>query len=267
MSLFTVPIATGGSFECTSPADRVYLLSFNSPPDNRQTTAFIDAFSLALDIIEEKLPIGVLMTTSKIPKFYSNGLDLEHAMTTEGFWAKTYWPFWKRLLTFPMPTVALLNGHAYAGGLFVALLHDYRIQNPSKGYLCLNEVHFGAWLPAPMASIVKHKVGNPATVRDLITAGRRFDSTEALAAGIIDATGGIDEALTFIEKRSLVKLGQTHVYASLKEEVYNETVRVLESHDENEKVRLDRLTEREGMDAERGRRVGAWEKSQGGSKL
>ncbi|KMU74982.1 enoyl-CoA hydratase/isomerase [Coccidioides immitis RMSCC 3703] len=241
MSLFTIPIAMGGSFECTSPADRVYLLSFDSPPDNRQTTAFIDAFSLALDIIEEKYPIGVVVTTSKIPKFYSNG--------------------------YPMPTVALINGHAYAGGLFVSLLHDYRFQNPTRGYLCLNEVHFGAWLPAPMASIVKQKVANPAAVRDLITAGRRFDAKEALSAGIIDATGGIEVALKFIEDRSLVKLGQTKVYASLKEEIYKETLKTLESHEENEKERLGRLQERDDMEKVRSARVGAWEKTHGGSKL
>ncbi|EER27917.1 3,2-trans-enoyl-CoA isomerase, mitochondrial precursor, putative [Coccidioides posadasii C735 delta SOWgp] len=267
MSLFTIPIAMGGSFECTSPADRVYLLSFDSPPDNRQTTAFIDAFSLALDIIEEKYPIGVVVTTSKIPKFYSNGLDLEHAMGTEDFFAKVYWPFWKKLLTYPMPTVALINGHAYAGGLFVSLLHDYRFQNPTRGYLCLNEVHFGAWLPAPMASIVKQKVANPAAVRDLITAGRRFDAKEALSAGIIDATGGIEVALKFIEDRSLVKLGQTKVYASLKEEIYKETLKTLESYEENEKERLGRLQERDDMEKVRSARVGAWEKTHGGSKL
>lgn len=99
MSLFTVPVSTGGAFDCTSPAKNVYLLSFNSPPDNRQTTAFINAFSLALDILEESYPKGVLVTTSNIAKFYSNGLDLEHAMGTEGFFANIYWPFWKKLLT------------------------------------------------------------------------------------------------------------------------------------------------------------------------
>ncbi|KAI1915605.1 hypothetical protein LOZ53_001402 [Ophidiomyces ophidiicola] len=267
MSLFTVPISTGGSFECTSPAERVYLLTFNSPPDNRQTTAFLDAFSLALDIVETKLAPGVLITTSKISKFYSNGLDLEHTMGTEGFFPNVYWRFWKRLLTFPWPTIALINGHAYAGGLFVALLHDYRIQSPTKGYLCLNEVHFGAWLPAPMASIVKYKVGRPATVRDLITEGRRFDSKEALSAGIIDATGGLEEALKLIKDRSLIKLSQTGSYAMLKEEVYNETLKVLESHEENEKIRVDRIQEREDSEPGRIERVGAWEKRQGGSKL
>lgn len=34
-----------------------------------------------------------------------------------------------------MPTVALLNGHTFAGGLILAMHHDYRIQNPTKGFL------------------------------------------------------------------------------------------------------------------------------------
>lgn len=100
MSLFSVPIATGGSFECTSPAEKVYLLTFISPPDNRLTTAFLEAFSLALDIIEERYPKGVVVTTSGIPKFYSNGLDLQHATETEGFWDNILHPLWRRLLTY-----------------------------------------------------------------------------------------------------------------------------------------------------------------------
>lgn len=100
MSLFSVPIATGGSFECSSPAEKVYLLTFNSSPDNRLTTPFLEAFGLALDILEQRFPKGVVVTTSGIPKFYSNGLDLQHAVETEGYWDKALFPFWRRLLTY-----------------------------------------------------------------------------------------------------------------------------------------------------------------------
>lgn len=100
MALFTLPISTGGSFECTSPADKVYLLTFESLPDNRLTTEFNATFHLALDIIEERYPRGVVVTTSGIPKFYSNGLDLQHAVETKGFWSDSLWKLWRRLLTY-----------------------------------------------------------------------------------------------------------------------------------------------------------------------
>ena len=50
---------------------------------------------------------------------------------------------------YPMPTIALINGHAFAGGLMLAMFHDYRVMNPHRGYLCLNELDFGAPLRPP----------------------------------------------------------------------------------------------------------------------
>jgi hypothetical protein len=72
-----------------------------------------------------------------------------------------------------MPTVALLNGHTFAGGLMVAMMHDYRIMNPHRGYLCLNELELGMGLRPPMCSIFREKVG-AATFRRMILEAVRF---------------------------------------------------------------------------------------------
>lgn len=86
-TLFTVPVEAcdkhpGGSITVTEPAPQVYLLTIASPPDNRQTSAFCRALLHALDLVEHSgLPAGCVVTTSAIPKFYSNGLDLEHAVS------------------------------------------------------------------------------------------------------------------------------------------------------------------------------------------
>lgn len=149
-TLFTVPIVTSpssdkgrGTIICTSTVPKVYVLTFTAPPDNRLVSSVCQAFLLALDIIEFSYPPGVVVTTSGIPKFYSNGLDLDHAGKTKGFWTESLYKLFARLLTFPMPTVALMNGHAFAGGLMLAMYHDYRVFNPSRGFLCLNELDFG----------------------------------------------------------------------------------------------------------------------------
>jgi enoyl-CoA hydratase/carnithine racemase len=103
--LFTIPILPcdppkhpGGSIVCTEPRSGVYLLTFTSPPDNRMTTPFCRAVLAALDVIEFGYRPGVVVTTSGIAKFYSNGLDLEHAVATDGYWALLY-EVWRRLLT------------------------------------------------------------------------------------------------------------------------------------------------------------------------
>lgn len=101
--LFTIPIAqTSGSIVCTNAgaaSDNIYLLTFASPKDNRLTPSFIDALLLALDIIEHRFPRGVVITTSGIEKFYSNGLDLQLALSTEGFWEKWLWKLFRRFIT------------------------------------------------------------------------------------------------------------------------------------------------------------------------
>lgn len=85
-TLFTVPVEAcdkhpGGSITVTEPAPQVYLLTIASPPDNRQTSALCKALLRALDLVEHSgLQPGCVVTTSAISKFYSNGLDLEHAV-------------------------------------------------------------------------------------------------------------------------------------------------------------------------------------------
>lgn len=32
-----------------------------------------------------------------------------------------------RILTFPIPTVCAINGHAFGAGFYMALCHDYRV--------------------------------------------------------------------------------------------------------------------------------------------
>ncbi|KAF4987636.1 hypothetical protein F66182_16741 [Fusarium sp. NRRL 66182] len=104
--LFSVPIpSTNGSFTCTIPSDAqensaIYLLTFTSPADNRLTPEFLDTFRLALDILEHNYPKGVLITTSGIQKFYSNGLELESALSSPGFFERHLNTLFRRLLTY-----------------------------------------------------------------------------------------------------------------------------------------------------------------------
>ncbi|KAH7347228.1 enoyl-CoA hydratase/isomerase [Plectosphaerella cucumerina] len=248
--LFTVPIPKsgahpGGSIVCTSPAASVYLLTFTSPPDNRLTAAFCAAMIAALDVIEFSYPRGVVITTSAISKFYSNGLDLQVAMETPGFFPNSLYAMFKRFITYPMPTIALIPGHAFAGGFMTAMHHDYRVQNPDRGFLCMNEVEFGAPLKAPMSAIFRAKT-TPNVYRDIVLEGKRYSGPAALEAGLVDALGGLDEALRLIEERKLVTKGQSGVYGVLKMEMYREAEALLtkENH-ESEEARWEGREQRE----------------------
>ncbi|KAG4032774.1 hypothetical protein MFRU_006g02380 [Monilinia fructicola] len=268
--LFTLPIPVSsplqsqpGSLTCTVPSPshpNLYLLTFSSPPDNRLTTTFCQTFLQALDILECSHPIGAICITSGIPKFFSNGLDLDHATTTAGFWAESLYALWKRLLTYPMPTISLLPGHAFAGGLMTAMYTDYRIFNPSRGFLCLNELDFGAPLKPPMSSIFRQKLPSPSTYRSLVLEAKRFNGEAALKEGLVDALGGWEDVLKLVDERKLLEKGKSGVYGVLKAEMWRESLGYLEGHTENEE--RDRLNiDREEKRKEQAKNTAAeWER-------
>ncbi|KAJ5581154.1 hypothetical protein N7450_007455 [Penicillium hetheringtonii] len=265
-ALFTVPIAsTGGSIVCTNPTaegkekQNVYLLTFISPKDNRLTPSFIDAMILALDIIEHRYPKGVVITTSGITKFYSNGLDLRVDLPRNLSIRLT------RYLSFPMPTVCLLNGHAFAGGFMLAMYHDYRVQNPEKGFLCINELEFGVPLQTPMMSIFREKLV-PTTFRNVVLEARRFGGKDSLQAGIVDALGGLDETLALIRDRKILNKADTGIYGVMKEEMYSRVLNGIDDHVGNLEWRK-RVEEKKGQLQEKSlRAVEEWEKK-GKAKL
>ena len=52
-----------------------------------------------------------------------------------------------RMLTFPVPTIAVLKGHVYAGGLILALCSDFRVMKADSGKICLSELAVGLAVP------------------------------------------------------------------------------------------------------------------------
>lgn len=128
-----------------------------------------------------------------------------------------------------MPTVALLNGHAFAGGLMLAAAQDYRLAPSPRGFLCLNELLFGAPLKPAMSALFRHKVP-PATYRSLVLEARRFPGDEAVAAGLADAVAtGLGDALAFVRERDLASKSRTGVYGVLKAEMHSGLLEFLKS--------------------------------------
>lgn len=147
-----------------------------------------------------------------------------------------------------MPTVALLNGHTFAGGLMTAMAHDYRLAPSPRGFLCLNELLFGAPLKPAMAAMFRYKTP-PATFRDLVLEARRFGGQAAVEAGLADAVapGGLDDALAFVKQRELVGKGKTGVYGTLKAEMYKDLIAFLRGASrDREEERWVKAVEEEG---------------------
>lgn len=158
-----------------------------------------------------------------------------------------------------MPTLAVLPGHAFAAGFMTAMMHDYRIMNPHRGYLCLNELDFGAHLQPPMASIFRQKVPSPNTFRTIVLESKRIGALEGVKEGLLDSVGGVEEAITLIQEMRLLDRAKSGVYGRLKQEMWGETVSLLEDYKDTEQKEL-RNRERQGTRREQEiLRIEQWE--------
>lgn len=145
-----------------------------------------------------------------------------------------------------------------------AMMHDYRIMNPHKGFVCMNELDFGAPLMPAMATVFRVKLPSMSTFRNMVLESRRFPALEALKEGIIDGVGGAEETLAFITEMQLVQKAQSRSYGLIKEEMYREVVHDLEETvDTFKKTEAAKTLERSRNSLGVRKRVDDWERMTG----
>jgi enoyl-CoA hydratase/carnithine racemase len=209
----------------------VFVLRMQSG-ENRFNPHFVAAWNAALDEVEASHGDAALVTTGGEEKFFSNGLDLEWLTGPGAAEAGRFLPTFIRLLgrifAFPVPTVAAVNGHAFAGGGMLALAHDFRVMRTDRGYFCLNEIDLRMPLAPGMAALVVSRLQG-AVLRDVVLAGRRYGGPEAAAAGIVDEAVPQAEVLGRAIERATVLAGKDrHSYATLKRNLHGPTIAILE---------------------------------------
>ena len=151
-----------------------------------------------LDAVESNCGQGAALVLTGTDKFFCNGLNLETvmALTPEAMqlFGQRMAEIHSRFLVLPCPTVAAVNGHAFAGGAFLALSCDYRLMREDRGWFSVSEVDVGVPVPAPMMGILQGKL--PAnTARDALLTGKRYTADEAIAAGIADGKAAAESLL------------------------------------------------------------------------
>ncbi len=114
----------------------------------------------------------------------------------------------------PLPVIAAINGHAFGGGLVIALACDVRVAARGDYRLALNEVAAGVPFPPGPLAVVRGDL-DPSVVRDLCLTGRAVEPAEALSMRVIDELVEPDELLGRASERAC-ELAAFPAYAVVK---------------------------------------------------
>lgn len=210
----------------------VFILTMRSG-ENRFNRTFIDAMNDALDTVEKSEGPAALVTIGAEDKYYSNGLDLDwmmgDGMAQAPEFIKSALKFLGRVMAFPVPTAAAMNGHSFAAGALLALAHDFRVMRADRGFFCLPEVDINIPFAPGMTALIKSRL-TPTVFRDVILTGVRIGGVQAKELGIVDEAVPADDVLARAIACVAPLAGKNrYTFQALKRGMYAEAVALLEA--------------------------------------
>ena len=109
-----------------------------------------------------------------------NGMTVETWQRQHEIFEEAYWT----LMELPVPVIAAVNGHAYAGGLEMALACDFAYTVPGARF-ALTEVTIGIMPGAGGTQNLPRAVGER-RAKEIILTGRPFSAAQALEWGVVN---------------------------------------------------------------------------------
>lgn len=176
---------------------------------NRLHPRLLDALNAALDEIQASDGAAALVLTGT-GKFFSNGLDLDYMSSNpadaENTLARVHALF-GRVLGLEVPTVAAINGHAFAAGAMLALAFDQAVMREDRGFFCLPEADLGLPFTPGMNALITARLSPPVAHQAMVT-GHRYGGPDALAAGIVSEVAPEAEVLERAVNRAEAQAGK-----------------------------------------------------------
>jgi len=177
-------------------SDDVFVLNLGDT-ENRFHPDWLAEVDGLIDQVQAATGPKALVTTAS-GKFFSNGLDLDWL----GSNSDQFLPYvisvhhlFERVLALPVPSVAAIQGHAFAGGGMLALAHDFRVMRADRGFFCLPEVDINIPFSRGMSGLIQGRLSKK-TAHEAMTTGKRYGGGDALSAGIVDAIANEDDVLS-----------------------------------------------------------------------
>lgn len=159
-------------------------IALNRPPYNVLDIATMGELNQALDIAAKEEGAKLVMITGRGEKAFSAGVDvLDHTPDKVVQMLDVFHGILKRLMVFPLPTLAALNGSAMGGGCELAIACDMAVATEDTK-IGQPEIKLGVF--PPIAAILLPKTLAPAKVMELLLGGGLIGANEALSLGLLN---------------------------------------------------------------------------------
>ena len=193
--------------------DRVGLITMNRPDAlNAMNTAMMrELRDLFMSFYVDEGQAACLVLTGSGTRGFCTGADLkERKGMTDATWRRQHAvveQMVRAIMDCPIPVIAAVNGHAYAGGMEIALACDF-VYAAEHARFALTEVTLGIMPGAAGTQNLPRAVG-VRRAKEIILTGNPFSAADALAWGMVNAvhSGGtlLDAA---IHRAWIFKLGR-----------------------------------------------------------
>ena len=170
--------------------EKVFQISLNNPESrNAINPIMLDELLDCLDDLSRKKEIRVLVITGEGQAF-SAGADLEWMKQSINLTleenkndAMKFSKMLRKIDEFYCSTIAIVNGHAFGGGLGILSVCDFKIAD-TKSKFCFSEVKLGI-IPAMIGPYILRNLGYVNTKKLFLT-GEIFDADQATTLNLID---------------------------------------------------------------------------------
>jgi len=216
--------------------EHVALLTMNNG-ENRFTMDFLNGFLKVLDEIEKETPATTLVVKSADPKIWSNGIDLDwlyRAVSEDPSLGNRFstriMDLLRRILTYPLITIAAINGHAFAGGAIMACAFDFRFMRTDRGFFCFPEVDIHIPFLPGMDALIKKALPAPLALEAQLT-GKRYTAAELEARGAVVKSCHLNDLMNEVMAFAKSLNKGRDILKTIKEVGFQSVLRVMEKDD------------------------------------
>ena len=173
--------------------DGIHILTLTNAEnggDHRLTTAVVGEYLAALDTVEQYQGNTSLLLTCTHKKTFSTGINLDWLIQLDDAGRREFTTAFEtllcRLALLNAPTVACINGNAYAGGAIIASAADFRLMRSDRGRYCYPEVDIK--IPFnQVSSDIGQLLPNQQAVKNMMLTGVAYTGLECAELQIVDA--------------------------------------------------------------------------------